>query len=324
MKHIIFFIILTLLTSKLIFAQELRCNISVNSSKLTSTNKNIFRSMQMDLYEFMNNRKWTKYNYTNNERIECSINIQIEKQISSDEYNASLTVQSKRPVYNSSYKTTVLNIKDEVFRFKYQEFQSIEFTETGNKDNLTSVLAFYAYVILGFDNDTFSPSGGTEFFQRAQQIVTESQNAIGVGGKNGWKAFESDYNRFWIVDNMLNKTYAPYRDLTYSYHRKGLDAMADGVEAGRSEIAESLKLLQKVFRSRSRLYITQIFLEAKSSEMVSLFSQSYTDEQNRVIQILSECDPSNAAKYEQIKKNSEDNISNTSNTLNNNTNSYDF
>jgi len=304
MKHLFSFIILTLLTLQLSFAQELRCNISVNSNKLTSANKNVFRSMQMDLYEFMNNRKWTKYTFSTNERIECSITIQINKQVSSDEYEGTLNIQSKRPVFNSSYKSTILNIQDEYFRFKYQEFQSIEFAETGNKDNLTSVLAYYAFVILGFDFDSYSLNGGTEFFERARQIVNESQNAAAVGGtKNGWKSFESDYNRFWLVDNVLNKSYAPFRELMYSYHRKGLDSMADGVEAGRAEIAESLRLLQKVFRARSRLYITQLFIDSKSSEMINIFSQSFTDEQNRVVLILSECDPSNASKYEQIKKN---------------------
>jgi hypothetical protein len=302
MKYLFSFLLLTLLTFELSFAQELRCNISVNSNKLTSANKNIFRSMQMDLYEFMNNHKWTKYSFSTNERIECSMTIQINKQVSSDEYEGTINIQSKRPVYNSSYKTTVLNIEDEFFRFKYQEFQSIEFAESGNKDNLTSVLAYYAYIILGFDYDSFSPSGGTEFFERARQIVTESQSAAGVGSKNGWKAFESDYNRFWIVDNVLNKTYAPYRELIYNYHRKGLDAMSLGVETGRAEIAESLRLLQKVFRAKARLYINQLFLDAKSNEMINIFSQSFSDEQNRVIQILSECDPSNSSKYEQIKK----------------------
>jgi hypothetical protein len=259
--------------------------------------------MQTDLYEFMNNKKWTKHAFSNAERIECSITIQITKQVSSDEYEATMNIQSKRPVFNSSYKTTVLNIQDESVRFQYQEFQSIEFAETGNKDNLTSVLAYYAYVILGFDYETFSPSGGTEYFERARQIVNESQNMPGVSGRtNGWRAFESDYNRYWLVDNMLNKTYAPYRELLYRYHRKGLDAMADGTEGGRAEIADCLKLIQKVFRSRSRLYITQVFFDAKSNEMINLFSKSFADEQSRVIQILSECDPSNATKYEAIKK----------------------
>lgn len=293
---ILFFL---LFTTTIVQAQELRCNISVNSNKLTSANKNVFRTMQADLYEFMNNKKWTKHNYTNAERIECSITIQITRQLSSNEYEGTLNIQSKRPVYNSSYKTTILNVQDEYFRFKYEEYQTIEYAETDNKDNLTSVLAYYAYVILGFDYDTFSLNGGTEYFEKARQIVNESQNAIGA--KNGWKAFESDYNRYWLVENMLNKSYSSYRECLYRYHRKGLDAMADGVEAGRAEIADCLKLIQKVFRTRSKLYITQVFFDAKSSELVSLFSQSYPDEKNRVIQLLSECDPSNSSRYETIK-----------------------
>ncbi|HUM89741.1 MAG TPA: DUF4835 family protein [Prolixibacteraceae bacterium] len=292
-------LVLLLFTSTIVQAQELRCNISVNSNKLTSANKNVFRTMQADLYEFMNNKKWTKHNYTNAERIECSITIQITRQLSSNEYEGTLNIQSKRPVYNSSYKTTILNVQDEYFRFKYEEYQTIEYAETDNKDNLTSVLAYYAYVILGFDYDTFSLNGGTEYFEKARQIVNESQNA--VGAKNGWKAFESDFNRYWLVENMLNKSYSSYRECLYRYHRKGLDAMADGVEAGRAEIADCLKLIQKVFRTRSKLYITQVFFDAKSSELVSLFSQSYPDEKNRVIQLLSECDPSNSSRYEAIK-----------------------
>ena len=300
MKNFFLFIVLVVGITGISSAQELRCNISVNANKLTGANKNIFRSMQTDLYDFMNNHKWTKLTFSNNERIECSMTIQINRQISSNEFEGYITVQSKRPVYNSSYKTTILNIQDEYFRFSYQEYQTIEFAETGNKDNLTSVLAYYAYVILGFDSDTFSPSGGTEYFQRARQIVTESQNAAGT--KNGWRAFESDYNRYWLVDNILNKQYAPYRECMYQYHRKGLDTMADGAEGGRAEMAESLKLILKVFRTRSKLYITQIFFDAKSNELVQIFSQSFTDEQNRVIQILKECDPSNATKYEQMAK----------------------
>ncbi|MBN1926512.1 MAG: DUF4835 family protein [Prolixibacteraceae bacterium] len=298
MKYLFLIIALVIFSSELLTAQELRCNISVNSSKITGSSREIFRSMQMDLYEFMNNRAWTNHTYKNNEKIECNINIQVNKQISGDEYEAFLTVQSKRPVYNSSYRTTVLNIRDENFRFKYQEFQSIEFAESGNKDNLTSVLAYYAYMIIGFDYDTFSPEGGTEYFERARVIVNESQNATGT--KNGWRAFESDYNRYWLVDNVLNKSYAPFRQLMYDYHRKGLDQMAESVEEGRANIAESLKLIQKVFRTRTRLYITQQFFDTKSAELINIFSKSYPDEQNRVIQILTECDPSNASRYEKI------------------------
>lgn len=282
------------------FAQELRCNIAVNASKITGVNKNIFRSMQMDLYDFMNNRKWTNHKYTNNERIECSINIQLNRQISGDEYEGMITVQSKRTAYGSSYKTTMLNIRDEGFRCKYQEYQAIEFVENGNQDNLTSVLAYYAYIILGFDYDSYELNGGTEYFEKARQIVNESQNF--PNSYKGWKAFESDYNRYWLVDNVMNSSYSDFRECNYIYHRKGLDAMAESVEGGRAEIAEAIRLIQKVFRARSRLYITQLFFDAKSNELVSIFSQSYPDEQDRVVQILSECDPSNASKYERIKQ----------------------
>jgi hypothetical protein len=281
-------------------AQELRCSISVSANKITGANREIFQSMQMDLYDFVNNKKWTSHTYSTNERIECSMNIQLNQQIGSDEYIGSITVQSMRPAFNSSYKTTMLNIRDEVFRFNYKEFQTIEFAEQGNKDNLTSVLAYYAYIILGFDYDSYSLNGGTEYFEKARTIVSESQNFPGT--KNGWKAFESDYNRYWIVENILNNAYQPYRDCIYAYHRKGLDAMAESVEGGRAEIAESLRLIQRIFRTRSKLYITQMFFDAKSNELVNIFSESTEDERGRVVQILSECDPTNATKYDNIKK----------------------
>lgn len=302
MKRILPLIII-LFSAQLVLAQELRCNISVNATKITGANKNIFRSMQMDLYDFINNRKWTNHNFTNNERIECSMNIQLNRQISGDEYEGIITVQSKRTAFGSSYKTTMLNIRDESFRCNYREFQSIEFIENGNQDNLTSILAYYVYIILGFDYDSYSLNGGTEYFEKARQIVNDSQNY--PSSTLGWKAFESDYNRYWLVENILNSSYSDFRECTYAYHRKGLDSMAESVESGRSEIAECLRLIQKVFRARSRLYITQIFFDTKSNEIVNIFSQSYPDEQNRVIRILTECDPSNANKYERITTASE-------------------
>lgn len=301
MKKFVILILSILLIYNIVQAQEVRCNISVNSTQLTNVNKEIFYTMQTDLYEFINNKKWTKHTYNQRERIECSFNIQITKMISSDEYDATLTVQSKRPVYNSSYTSTILNIKDEYFRFKYKEFQTIEFQDNDNKDNLTNVLAYYIYVILGFDYDTFSPQGGTEYFEKAREIVTNSQSATG----RGWKAFESDYNRYWIVENMLNKSYAPYRQCLYRYHRLGLDAMSESVESGRSEAADALRDLQKVFRSKAKLYITQMFFDAKRSELTNIFSQSYSDEMNRVVNILTEIDPSNADQYQRMKESAE-------------------
>jgi len=298
MKRIILFFALIIIIQGKLIAQELRCNISISAQKIQGANRTMFETMQSDLYEFMNNRKWTDQKFAMDERIECNFFIVIDEQISSDEFKGSIQVQARRPVFNSSYETILLNIKDNDFHAKYIEYQTLEFNETSNKDNLTNILAFYAYVVLGMDNDSFSPEGGSEFFQKAQTIVNNSQNAR----EKGWKAYESERNRYWLVENILNKSYSGFRSCTYQYHRQGLDLMADKAPEGRAAIAESLKSIQKVFRSRPSLYILQVFFDAKSDELVNVFSKSFPDEKNRVSVILNECDPSNGSKYEKILK----------------------
>jgi hypothetical protein len=297
MKRTWILIIVCFLTQRMM-AQELRCNISISSQKIQGANKTVFETMQTDLYEFMNNRKWTEHKFAMDERIECSFFINLEEQISSDEFKGSIQVQIRRPVFNSSYETVLLNIKDKDFQAKYVEYQTLEFNETSNKDNLTNILAYYAYIILGMDYDSFSPEGGTEYFQKAQAIVNNSQNAR----EKGWKAFESERNRYWLVENLLNKSYSGFRSCTYQYHRQGLDIMSEKTPEGRGVIAESLKSIQKVFRTRPSLYILQVFFDAKSDELVNIFSKSFPDERNRVTVILNECDPSNGSKYEKILK----------------------
>lgn len=298
MKRFWIFLAVVLVWGNSLIAQELRCNISISASKIQGANKTVFEAMQSDLYEFMNNRKWTEHKYSMDERIECSFFINLEEQISSDEFKGSIQVQVRRPVFNSSYETILLNIKDNDFYAKYIEYQTMEFNETSNKDNLTNILAYYAYIVLGMDYDSFSPEGGTEFFQKAQTIVNNSQTAR----EKGWKAYESERNRYWLVENLLNKSYAGFRDCIYQYHRQGLDLMADKAPEGRAVIAESLKSIQKLFRTRPSLYILQVFFDAKSDELVNIFSNSYPDERNRVSVILNECDPSNGSKYEKILK----------------------
>ena len=297
MKRILLLIIAFCFAQNLL-AQELRCNISISAQKIQGTNKTVFETMQSDLYEFMNNRKWTDHQYSMDERIECSFFINLEEQISSDEFKGSIQVQVRRPVFGSSYETILLNILDKDFHAKYVEYQTLEFNETSNKDNLTNILAFYAYIILGMDYDSFFPEGGTEYFQKAQSIVNNSQSAR----EKGWKSFESERNRYWLVENILNKSYSGFRSCTYQYHRQGLDIMADKSPEGRGIIAESLKSIQKVFRNRPSLYILQVFFDAKSDELVNIFSKSFPDERNRVTVILNECDPSNGSKYEKILK----------------------
>jgi hypothetical protein len=299
MKRIYTSVFLVLMIAVSAYSQELRCNVTVTARAIKGANQNLFRTMQSDLYEFMNNRKWTDHVYSYDEKIRCNILIRLDEQISADEFKGSIQVQLTRPVFNSSYTSTVLNIKDNDFHCKYVEFQPLEFNETSNRDNLTNIMAFYAYVILGFDYDTFSPEGGTEYFQKAQSIVNNSQNAR----EKGWKAFESEHNRYWLIENILNKSYSSFRSAMYTYHRMGLDLMADRLEEGRANIAESLRDIQKVFRRRPSTYILQMFFDAKSDELVKIFSKSYPDERNRVLAILNEVDPSNGNKYEKIAEN---------------------
>lgn len=298
MKRIYLFFALIFVAQGNLIAQELRCNISISAQKIQGANRTVFETMQSDLYEFMNNRKWTDQKFAMDERIECSFFINLDKQISSDEFTGTIKVQARRPIFNSSYETILLNINDNDFDAKYIEYQTLEFNETSNKDNLTNILAYYAYIILGMDYDSFSPEGGTEFFQKAQTIVNNSQSAR----EKGWKAYESERNRYWLVENILNKSYSGFRSTTYQYHRQGLDIMYDKSPEGRAAIAESLKSIQKVFRSRPSLYILQVFFDAKSDELVNVFSKSFPDEKNRVSVILNECDPSNGSKYEKILK----------------------
>ncbi|MCK5730359.1 MAG: DUF4835 family protein [Draconibacterium sp.] len=299
MKKLSILIIIILFLSVNGFAQELRCQVTVSSQRIQGSNKNLFRTMQSDLYEFMNNRKWTEHVYSYDERIKCNILIRLDEQISVDEFKGSIQVQLTRPVFNSSYETTILNIKDNDFRCKYVEFQSLEFNETSNRDNLTNIMAFYAYIILGFDYDTYSQDGGTPYYQKAESIVNNSQNAI----EKGWRSFQSERNRYWLVENILNKSYASYRDCLYTYHRQGLDIMSDRPEEGRANIATSLKDIQKVFRRKPSTYILQMFFDSKADELVNIFSKSFPDERNRVLTILNEVDPSNGNKYEKIAEN---------------------
>lgn len=276
--------------------QEFRCNVSVSSSRVEGTYKQVFESMRTDIYEFMNNRKWSDNVFTTDERIECTIFIQITEQISADEFKGTLQVQLNRPIFNSSYDSPLLNIKDNDLQFRYVEFQSMEFDETSNSNPLTNILAYYANIILGFDYDTFSPLGGTAYFQKARDIVNRSQNSR----EKGWRAFEGNINRFWLVENLTNKAYGPFRELLYRYHRLGLDVMAEKPDIGRTEIADALKNMQRVYRSKPDTYVNRIFFDAKSDELVNIFSKGSTDEKGRVMLILTECDPSNTGKYDKI------------------------
>jgi hypothetical protein len=292
----LFILIFAFFISIPLFSQELRCNVQISSQQIQGTNKQVFRTLQTSVYEFMNTKRWTDHVYDYDERIECTILINLTTQVSADEFKGTLQVQVSRPIFNSSYNSVLLNLKDDDVQFKYVEYEALEFNEATTPSSLTALLSYYAYIILGLDYDTYSMDGGGIYYAKAEGIVNKMQNS----NVKGWKAFESRKNRYWLVENILNNAYSPVRECLYRYHRLGLDNMGERLTESRAEIAESLRLLQKAYRAKPGSFILQIFFDAKADELVNIFSESFTDEKKRVFNILSEIDPANISKYNKI------------------------
>ena len=286
--------------SSAVIAQELNCQVNVASPQIQgTTEKQIFEQLQKAIFEFMNNTKWTKDNYTTSERIDCSILINITQKLGVDEYKATIQVQSRRPVFKSSYFSPAVNYIDENFTFKFQQFQQLEFNLNTYSTNLTSVLSFYAFIILANDYDTFSNLGGTEYFQKAQIIVANAQSS----GEIGWKSQETNKNRYWIPENALQPVFIPIRECMYKYHRLGLDIMFDKPDEGRSEILKSMDLLVGVYKNRPATFIMELFFNAKADEIVNIFSKGLPDEKTKVVQTLTTVDPANTTKWYKIQAN---------------------
>jgi hypothetical protein len=279
-------------------AQELLCNVSVSSSQVQTSDRKVFQTMRTEIYDFINNKIWTSTKIENEERIECTIRINITRKISNDEYEGSIQIQSTRPVFGTSYKSTLFNYLDNKFRFKYLEYQSLEFSDATHMSNLTSVLAFYVNIILGLDFATFSEEGGNEYFNIAQRIVTNAQNAP----EPGWKAFESDKNRYWLVHDLMDQRYSDFHTVMYRYHREGLDKLGEESEDARFEITEALESLKSIYRENSSAFLLQLFFDAKSDEIVNIYSGAFPNEQARIIKTLLEIDPSHSTKYESISQ----------------------
>jgi hypothetical protein len=294
----ILFLFLFFLLFLNIKAEELNCNVQVNSSQVQGSDKSVFDAMQKAIFEFMNTRKWTNNVYKNSERIECTILINISEQVSTNEFKATIQVQSRRPIFNSSYYSTLLNHLDKDFEFKFNEFDPLIFSENTLTSNLTSVLAYYANIIIALDYDSYSLKGGTRYLQKAQTIVSNAQNAQ----ESGWKAFEGERNRYWLVENLLHQNYAPLRECLYKYHRLGFDAMAQNVPKGRAVVLVALKQLEQVFDRKPGSFLLQIFFNSKSNEIVDLFIEALPKEKTEVSNLLNKIDPNNMSKYEKIVK----------------------
>lgn len=301
-KYVI--VLFFLLTPVIAAAQELRCNVQVVSQQIQGTNKQVFQTLQNAIYEFMNNRVWTDHVYSMEERIECNLMFNITEQPSADEFKGTLTVQASRPVFNSNYTTTTLNFIDNDIHFRYVEFSPLEFDLNSHLSNLTSILAFYAYYILGLDYDSFELMGGSPYIASAERIVLNAQNVP----ESGWKPMDNlaHKNRYWLAKDMLDSEYEGIREFNYHYHRLGLDMMDKDVAVGRAEITNSLELLQKVYRSRPDpyMYLLTLLFNSKVDEIVGIYSESIPEERTRAYQILIEVDKPNTNKYKAILESS--------------------
>ena len=297
MKKLILFLFLSISISA--FSQELRCNVSVSSMEIEGTNKDVFITLQKAITEFMNNRRWTEMQFAVNERIECSINIIVSKQSTTENFEARIQVQARRPVYGTSYSTTLLNFEDKEFNFIYREFEPLEFNENTFGTNLTAVLAYYAYLIIGLDSDSFSSFGGTPYFQKAENIVNMAQST----SESGWRAY-SGRNRYEIISNIMDERLRRFRDFYYQYHRLGLDEMAKNPANARARIAQAIIVLREVNNNKRLSMSLQMFCEAKRDELISIFSTNDAPDKEKkdVSAVLIEIDPTNASKYEAILK----------------------
>lgn len=282
-------------------AQELNATVKVNAQKLLSADQKIFATLEQSIREFMSSQKWTDDIYELNERISCNLLLTITDQ-SPDNPNlfvGELSIQASRPVYGSNYETVIFNHIDKNITFSYEQYQPLVFSKNVYTDNLSAILSFYAYCMLGMDADSFAALGGDKYFQNAQEIVSSLPSAAANSDK-GWQS-KTNKNRFWIIENLLSPRVRPFRQAMYDYHRQGLDVMASDATKGRQTIADVLQKVSEVNQAYPNSVIIQMFNNTKAQEIVEIFKRGTSQEQDRVIQIMSRVDPASAGKYRAIK-----------------------
>jgi len=301
MNKILLFFLLAFFIST-VHAQELRARVSVISNRVgNNVDKNAFQTLQTALNDFVNNRKWSTDNYNANEKIDCSLLLNLESTDDPNVYKASLTIQSGRPVFNSSYVSPVINYQDNDVIFKYVQFQQLEFNDTRVSgtdalvSNLTAVFAYWINTILGFDYDSFSPRGGNIYFQKAQNIINNAPEGRNI---SGWKAFDGTRNRYWLTENLLNSKYTIFHDAIYDYYRLGMDKLYDQEATARTQILNVLSLLNTFNIQNANTMILQFFFQAKTQELIQIFSKANPADKAKALDFLKRLDVSSATKYE--------------------------
>ena len=282
-------------------AQELNCTVTINSDQIEGSNKQIFNTLKTTIEEYMSQNRWTNMTYAEHEKIECSMLIVVKK-VEDNMFTCEMTLQSRRPVYGTTYTSPLLNFKDIAFNFTYQEYDRIEWQQNQFTTNLTAMLAYYCYLIIGHDQDSFQRLGGTPYFQQCEEIVNTCQSAsMDNSEQKGWLAFDSNKNRYALINNLLDEAFKKYRNYYYEYHRLGLDEMSGNVTNGRARIAEGMPVLKEAFRARPATYVINTFLDAKADELVDIFSKGTDKEKKAVYELLMDIDPTRQNTYEKIQ-----------------------
>jgi hypothetical protein len=295
--YIVFALIMTFGLGK---AQDLNFDVKISTPKLATADPKIFKTLERSITEFFNNQKWSDNEFEEHEKIEASVQITITEDFSTNSFAADFYIQSLRPVYGSNYNSQMMNYVDKNIRFGYEELQPIQHSANNFYDNLSSILTFYAYMIIGLDYDSFSPLGGEKYFQTAQNVVASIPSNVSAVDPS-WSPSGNNFNRFKMVENMLNPRVRSFRQAFYEYHRKSLDIMTSDVPKARAIMLSSLKSVQDVDKSFPNSMILRMFADSKGAEIVEIFKQSDRATQKRVYNMLTQIDPSQASQYSALK-----------------------
>jgi len=284
-------------------AQELNCNVSINSDKIQGSDKEVFETLRQSVTEFINSNKWTNLTFSPVERIDCNLLIIIQA-YADNEYTCEATLQASRPVFNTSYTTPILNVRDKSFNFVYQPYDQLIYQQSTFQSNLAGLLAYYVYLILGIDADSYQRLGGTPYFQACENIVTAAQTASGLteNEQKGWEFARFSRSRYTMATELMDEAFKPYRNFFYEYHRMGLDEMQANVANARARIASGLEVLRETNKARSSNTTVPTFLDAKCDELVNIFTGGTAAEKTSVTELLNSIDPTRSSTYEAITR----------------------
>lgn len=292
-----------LLLTVLVQAQELNMTVNLNTAQVEGTNQQMFETLKQSITNFYNSTRWTDMAVAEGERIECSMFIIVKSVTTENLFSCEMQVQSRRPIYNTNYSSPLINFKDNDFNFVYQEYDRIEFQPQQFTSNLAALLAYYAYLIIGYDMDSYARLGGTPYFQVCENIAQMGQSASTQGGEaDGWKAFASTRNRYALINNLMDEAFHPFREYIYTYHRLGLDIMAENVANGRARIAKDIEVLHTANKARPATYVVYTFMDAKNDELVQLFKKGTAEEKKAVYDVCMAVDPTRQDQYDKINK----------------------